>query len=150
MTQNNRRAAADNGLELGADVSSLPIIEFGGQEFTDVTTLVAQQRQVGAQQLTARINEVLADERSKGRERFAIALATENPDMKVERVLELTAMSAKSEPAVAAPVTPPLAERQKETGVQQLDSVPLNDPNAEASAANAWAKITDGLNARIG
>lgn len=151
MTQSNRRAAADNGLELGADIQ-VPVIEFGGEQFADVSALVTEQRRVGAANLATRINEVLADERSNGRERFAIALATENPDMKVERVLELTAMSAKAEPAAKPPATPPLAERQKDTGADQLDSIPLADPKAEADAApaQAWAKITDGLNARIG
>lgn len=124
----------------------IPIIEFGGEQFADVSALAAQQRALGRAQLTARINEVLADERTQGRERFAVALACENPDMAVERVLELTAMSGRE--IAAAPATPSIEQRAKETGAEAVSSLPI-EPEGENPTPKSWAKVTDALNARL-
>lgn len=94
----------------------------------------------GADQLAARIMTILGDERSQGRERFAVTLACEARDMSPEKVLELAAQGA-SIPGVRS-----IAARAADTGAEGISSAPGKEPGA---ARTSWKKATSAVNSRV-
>jgi len=94
----------------------------------------------GADALASRITAILADERSQGRERFAITLAYEARDMSAEKVLELAVAQS------SAAATKPIAARAAETGADAVSSLPAKDASASKIG---WAKATAAVNKRI-
>jgi hypothetical protein len=60
-------------------------------ERSDLDPARTDGRRAGATAQIARFRAILADERSKGRERFCITLACRAPEMKAEDILDLAA-----------------------------------------------------------
>jgi len=122
-------------------------LEFGGQKFADMTTLLehaAKLSEQGAAAQIARITAILADERSKGRERATLKIACKAPDMSVEDVLDLAADTVQQVHGIA--------ERTEATNANKVTGQPGDEAKRtepEAKDPNSgWGKIIAEKNER--
>jgi signal peptide peptidase SppA len=103
---------------------------------TAVAAAVAEQTKAA----NARLSAIIASDKVKGREAFALQLAMDAPDMSAEKVIELAARL----PASAA--TPSLAERMGRHGA----ALSLGPPAEAAAAQPSRERVVARINARRG
>jgi signal peptide peptidase SppA len=116
--------------------ASPPMIGMRREEF-DRT--IAEAREAGGAAQLARIKAIGADPRVKGKEAFALRLATEAPQMSAD------AVGAMCELTPASPTRLSLAERSVETGAEAVSSAPGPTPDPGAAG---WDAAVARANAR--
>lgn len=110
----------------------------------DVAALTNAAHEAGAQEQIGRFQAILADERSKGRERFCVNLACKAPAMTPADVLAVAA----DVPLAGEPErkTPTVAERAP-AEIAAISSAPLEAPSEKPGAS--WNDPVSKTNARI-
>ena len=109
----------------------------------DVAALAAQAAasatEAATKAQTERLAAIMADERSKGRERGCVKIACKAPLMSAEDVLDLAAETP------AAEAIRPIAERTEATGANRVSSLPTEPaPKNETG----WDKVVSKKNER--
>lgn len=109
----------------------------------DVAALAAQAAasatEAATKAQTERLAAIMADERSKGRERVCVKIACKAPLMSAEDVLDLAAETP------AAEAIRPIAERTEATGANRVSSLPTEPaPKNETG----WDKVVSKKNER--
>jgi signal peptide peptidase SppA len=107
---------------------------------------ISDARKQGSAAQVTRLAAILADDRSKGRERIAMKIAVKAPDMSADDVLELAAET--QEQPVAS-----MAERTAATGANNVTgspekSLPAADKPEVEQPDSGWAKAVAKTNSR--
>ena len=144
MTARKTAKAKADAVKLDAE------IEEGGEQVVEeavVTEPGEEQLPIAADALPAEgdsglaatITEIMADDRSKGRERLCVKLAVENG-------MDAAAVFGVIDSIAAESVTPSIAARTAATGVEAVGSEPAPEEDA---VKKSWDKATNAVNARV-
>ena len=130
----------DAEIDGGEEVTSTTVTEPEADEALPIAAeAVSSATKTDGFSLASTLTEILADDRSQGRERFAVKLAIES-GMTADKCLALL------EDAAPAAVAVPLASRAAATGVGAVDSAPAVDPD---TVKTLWAKAVAPVNDRV-